>query len=184
MLNIFFPFISGVISLTYIIFSTFYLKSFGKIKDTLILVYALLIIIGITLITQNWTLTNVLLLFILGFFICFLIEAQIKFFEFSILMAMLLITMIVVTEENNLLTIFLALEIQGMCLYALMGSMVDVNIHIEAALKYYILSTLATISFLYGFLYLYANFITVNLVEISNMIMETDLVMKLGLFFF
>lgn len=90
-------------------------------------------------------------------------------FEFPVLILLSTLGMMVMLSANDLLPLFMGLELQGLSLYILAGFSRD-RLHVsEAALKYFILGALSTGLFLYGVSLIYGfagstNFDTLNAV--------------------
>jgi NADH-quinone oxidoreductase subunit N len=75
--------------------------------------------------------------------------------EFYALVCLAVVGMSVMTMAGDLMTLFLGLEIQSICAYALAGYLRRSVTSIEAGLKYFLLGALATAFFLYGTAFLY-----------------------------
>lgn len=87
---------------------------------------------------------------------------QINFFEFFILLSFILLASLLLISCFDLLTAYLGLELQALCLYTLAGIKRDSIFSTEAAIKYFIIGSFFSCIFLFGTLLLYGEFGTVN----------------------
>ena len=82
---------------------------------------------------------------------------KVNTFEFSILILLSIIGMLLLVSSYDLLSLYLALEMQSLCLYVLAAYKRNSEFSLEAGLKYLILSAFSSgilllgISFIYGF---------------------------------
>ena len=74
----------------------------------------------------------------------------IKRFEFSVLMLLSTVGMMVMASANNLMTLYMGLELQSLAIYVLAAFARDDVRSSEAGLKYFVLSALASGLLLYG----------------------------------
>ena len=93
--------------------------------------------------------------------ICFLIQKKyiiqqkINSYEISILMLISLLGLMILISSNHFITLYLAIELQSLCFYILTASQKKSILSIEAALKYFILGSIASGFILFGSSILY-----------------------------
>lgn len=75
---------------------------------------------------------------------------HIESFEFSPLILLATIGMLLMVEANDFIVLFIGLEMQGLCLYILAALNKTQIRSSEAAIKYFVLGALSTCLFLYG----------------------------------
>lgn len=80
----------------------------------------------------------------------YLIQKKLLKFENSILILIALLGLLILTSSYNLITLYLAIELQSLCFYILAASNTRSSLSIEAALKYFILGAIASSFILYG----------------------------------
>lgn len=134
-----------------------------------IIIYLLLIILILTynvencsttlmngvLIINNFTQTIKIIL-ILTSIICFLtqkkylIQQKINSYEINILFLISLLGLMVLISSNHFITLYLAIELQSLSFYILTASQKKSILSIEAALKYFILGSIASGFILFG----------------------------------
>ena len=78
--------------------------------------------------------------------------------------------MMIVVSAHSLLTIFLAVELLSLPIYAMCAIWRHNNFAVEAALKYFIMGAIASAILLYGLSILYGATGTLNLLELTNII--------------
>ncbi len=88
--------------------------------------------------------------------------------EFYTLALFALLGQMIMISGNNLLIIYLGLELMSLALYALVALRRDNNVSTEAAMKYFVLGALASGFLLYGISMLYGATGTLNLNEMSK----------------
>ncbi|MEM7617487.1 MAG: NADH-quinone oxidoreductase subunit N, partial [Pseudomonadota bacterium] len=76
-------------------------------------------------------------------------------FEFSILILLAVLGMCLLVSSNNLLSMYIALELQAMSLYVLLAFRKDHPNNSESAIKYFVLSSLSSALILYGCSFIY-----------------------------
>jgi NADH-quinone oxidoreductase subunit N len=167
-----------------------------------IIIYLLLILLILTfninnisnnvmngvLIINNFT-QFIKIILILSTIICFftqqryIIQQKINSYEINILMLISLLGLMVLISSNHFITLYLAIELQSLSFYILTASQKKSIISIEAALKYFILGSIASGFILFGCSILYViigslNFNTIFLF-ISNIdfLKNTDLLL-------
>ncbi len=75
---------------------------------------------------------------------------NIRLFESPILLIFATLGMFLLISAYDLISLFIALELQSLCIYVLVTSRKDNSLSSEAGLKYFILGALATALYLYG----------------------------------
>jgi NADH-quinone oxidoreductase subunit N len=88
--------------------------------------------------------------------------------EFFVLALMAVLGVMVMISANNLLTVYLGLELQALALYALVALRRDDARATEAAMKYFVLGALASGFLLYGMSMLYGAAGTLDLNELAR----------------
>ena len=88
--------------------------------------------------------------------------------EFYILLLFATIGMMLIASANDLIILFLGIELMSICLYVLAGFMRTKERANEAALKYFLLGAFATGFLLYGIALIYGAVGTTNLTMIRN----------------
>ena len=102
------------------------------------------------------------------------------FFSFSVFGLLLLVS------ANDFLTVYLAIELQGLCFYLLATFQRESEFSAEAGLKYFILGSFSSGLLLFGFLLLYLSSGTTSLeclAKTLTTVSSSTLVSFLGLFF-
>ena len=94
-------------------------------------------------------------------------ERGIPIGEYYTLSLFSILGMMVLVSSNNLLTLFLALELLSLPLYALVAVLRDLPLCTEAAIKYFVMGALATGILLYGFSMLYGITGSLDFTDIS-----------------
>lgn len=80
----------------------------------------------------------------------YLRDAKILRFEFAVLVLLSTVGMMLMTSANNLISLYLALEMQSLALYVLAAFRRDSVFSAEAGLKYFVLGALSSGLLLYG----------------------------------
>lgn len=88
--------------------------------------------------------------------------------EYYILLLFATVGMMLIASANDLIIIFLGIELMSLCLYVLAGLMRTKARSNEAALKYFLLGAFATGFLLYGVALIYGAARTTNLSEIHT----------------
>lgn len=128
---------------------------------------------GITLMAQ----TVILSLAIIISLIMYETAPKDRFFrpEISSLFQMLILGMYTFVSSNDLITVFIGLELSSIGLYAIVGYTQPSQASIEGALKYFILGAFAAAFLLFGFGLLYAGTQTLNLSEMTRLIPDRSI---------
>ncbi len=95
---------------------------------------------------------------------------NISLFEYPILMLFAILGMLIMISSNDLIILYISLELQSLSLYVLVAIKRDSSKAAEAGLKYFILGSLASAIILYGFSLIYANTGYTNFNDISKAI--------------
>ncbi len=88
--------------------------------------------------------------------------------EFYILMLFAIIGMVLMASANDLITLFLGIELMSVCLYVLAGFERTKDRQNEASLKYFLLGAFATGFLLYGIALIYGSVGSTNLDAVSR----------------
>jgi NADH-quinone oxidoreductase subunit N len=91
-------------------------------------------------------------------------------FEFPVLMLFSTVGMMIMASAGNLMTLYLGLELQSLALYVLAGFNRDHLKSSEAALKYFVLSGLASGLLLYGISFVYGFTGTMDLANLRTVL--------------
>ena len=111
---------------------------------------------------------------------------QLNRIEFPILILLSLIGMMLMVASNDILSLFLSMELQSLALYILVAFAREDRNSSEAGVKYFVLGSLSTCIFLFGSSLIYACFGTTNFSEISgaiNQLNEIPLILIIGVVF-
>ncbi|MGA3286408.1 MAG: NADH-quinone oxidoreductase subunit N [Bacteroidota bacterium] len=102
--------------------------------------------------------------------------------EFYILLLFATIGMMLIASANDLIIVFLGIELMSVCLYVLTGFMRTKDRANEAALKYFLLGAFATGFLLYGIALIYGAVGTTNLTMIRNVfaVVSTNILFVIG----
>jgi NADH-quinone oxidoreductase subunit N len=102
--------------------------------------------------------------------------------EFYILLLFATIGMMLIASANDLIIVFLGIELMSVCLYVLTGFMRTKDRANEAALKYFLLGAFATGFLLYGIALIYGAVGTTNLTLIRNAfaVVSTNILFLIG----
>lgn len=135
-------------------------------------------------IQDNFAVLLKVVIYICGFFSFlysrqYLREKRIPFNEFYILGLFSILGMIILVSANNFLTLFLGLELTSLPIYALVALRRDSGICSEAAIKYFIIGTMATGLLLFGLSMLYGATGSIQLEQVAQAITNTLVQQKL-----
>ena len=106
--------------------------------------------------------------------------------EYYVLGLFAVLGMMLMVSANNLLMIYLGLELLSLCLYAMVAFNRDNGNASEAAMKYFVLGAIASGMLLYGMSMIYGATGTLDIAELSDPIMARgtdDIVLIFGLVF-
>ena len=113
-------------------------------------------------------------------------NSQLNRIEFPILILLSLTGMMLMVASNDILSLFLSMELQSLALYILVAFAREDRNSSEAGVKYFVLGSLSTCIFLFGSSLIYACFGTTNFSEISgaiNQLNEIPLILIIGVVF-
>jgi len=144
-------------------------KSFSKLSIlVLLLTFTILINNPITfmLTYQNtfifdFLTTNIKEILIIATVFCLIIseesiiKSRINNFEYFILLLCAVLGLVLLVSSYDLLSLYLAIELQSLCLYVLAASQKDSSFSTEAGLKYFILGSFSSALLLFGMSILY-----------------------------
>ena len=99
---------------------------------------------------------------------------KIKFADMLIIYLLAILSILVLISAGNLLSIYLALEMQALCFYVFVASNKQSMASQDAALKYFILGSFASVIFLIGCSLLYSFFGTTSLVDYNSFFKESS----------
>ena len=103
--------------------------------------------------------------------------------EFYVLGLFSIVGMMLMVSANNLLMIYLGLELLSLCLYALVAFNRDNGNASEAAMKYFVLGAIASGMLLYGMSILYGLSGSLRLSEIAQAVSQADGAQNIGMVF-
>lgn len=170
--------VSIIYSVLYGIISAFS-KEYPLIQKSLIYVSILIFVLTLFLLVQDFHLYNLNLsyfnmtlksddlsflskFFILLFsIIClliikqYLVDKQINNFEYLILILLSVLGFLFITSANDLITLYIAIELQSLAFYILASFKKNSSFSIDAGLKYFILGALSSSLLLFGSSFLY-----------------------------
>jgi NADH-quinone oxidoreductase subunit N len=95
--------------------------------------------------------------------------------EYYALMLFAALGMIFMAQANDLIMVFLGLELMSLCLYVLAGFRLGRFESTEAAMKYFLLGAFASGFLLYGIAFLYGATGSTNLEKMSGFLIESPL---------
>ena len=114
--------------------------------------------------------TTVLLVFIISTVLKSFKSQLLNFFEFFVIILISLLGTFLLVSSLNLITIYLALELQALSFYILSSFKKNSTFSVEAALRYFLSGALASGGFLLGSLLLFAEQGTLNLLDLYSII--------------
>jgi NADH-quinone oxidoreductase subunit N len=116
----------------------------------------------------------------------YLHQEQINRFEYPVLALLAGIGMMLMVSANDLLSMYVSLELQAVCLYVLASFHRDMARSAEAGIKYYVLGAISSAMLLFGASIIYGFTGSTNFGEISSQISdlaENDIAILAGLVF-
>jgi len=111
---------------------------------------------------------------------CFLMSQRyiniqkINFFEYSILILFALLGIFFICSSNDLITAYLAIELQSLSFYIMAAMKKDSAFSVDAGLKYFILGAFSSSLFLFGSSILYGVSGTTNFEDLKNFLFLID----------
>ncbi|MCK4833601.1 MAG: NADH-quinone oxidoreductase subunit N, partial [Gammaproteobacteria bacterium] len=103
--------------------------------------------------------------------------------EFYVLSLFSIVGMMLMVSANNLLMLYLGLELLSLCLYALVAFNRDDGNASEAAMKYFVLGAIASGMLLYGMSILYGLSGSLQLSEIAQAVTQAEGAQNIGMIF-
>ena len=135
----------------YVTLIVLFISQFFILKD---IFYSQLIFDGFFIIDSFGSFLKSLILIGAGLIIFFYLSVSnpksLKRPEFSILFLISVVGMLLMISSNNLLSLFMSMELQSLALYILVSFSRDDFISSEAGVKYFIIGSLSTCIFLFG----------------------------------
>jgi NADH-quinone oxidoreductase subunit N len=101
-------------------------------------------------------------------------SAAVDRFEFPILILFCTVGMLVMASASNMMTLYLGLELQSLCIYVLAAFARDTQRSAEAGLKYFVLGALASGLLLYGISLVYGFTGTMAFASLSRALFGTQ----------
>lgn len=141
---------------------------------------------GFIFILDNFNISNNLILIvkkciiICSFFFLILLNnfkniIKLNIFEYLLIIYTCILALFIIISSNHLFVIFLFIELVNLCVYCLIGLNNNSNSGIEAAYKYFIQSSFATIIGFFGASFIYFSTGTLLLSEISVLVSFNDI---------
>lgn len=177
--------IIGIGSLILLLLSVFFKKDTLQFVTNAALIILTGVLVSITvgtfppgtffydqLVCNSFIVVVKILLIILGILVTFisrhfLKKDGIEVSEYSILVLLAVLGMLIMVSANSFLSLFMGLELQSLSLYILTAIRRDDAKASEAAVKYFLLGSLATGIMLYGITFIYGTVGSVNFPEIK-----------------
>lgn len=172
---------------------TYYLVQFTLVVATVLSIRQFgqpsVITLGNSFIQDDFALLLKIVIYICGFFAFiysrqYLREKRMPFNEFYVLALFSILGMMILVSAYNFLTLFLGLELTSLPIYALVAIRRDSGICSEAAIKYFVIGTMATGLLLFGLSMLYGASGSIQLNEVaqavSNTLNQQRLILILG----
>jgi NADH-quinone oxidoreductase subunit N len=94
-------------------------------------------------------------------------------FEFLILIALTTFALLLLISTNDLISFYLSIEMQSLCLYVLAAFKRTSQLSAEAGLKYFVLGALSSSFLLFGMSLIYGFTGSTNFTEISKSIVNS-----------
>ncbi|MEX1147114.1 MAG: proton-conducting transporter membrane subunit, partial [Sphingomonadales bacterium] len=104
-------------------------------------------------------------------------------FEYPILILLAALGMIMMVSANDLISLYMGLELQSLCLYVLAAFRRDSLVSTEAGLKYFVLGALASGMLLYGSSLIYGFTGTTNFETLATLFSGEGYQASIGLIF-
>lgn len=133
-----------------------------------------------SLINDNYTLTIKIIILICAVIFLTMTKEHVKQyfsdrFEFLILVSLTIFALLLLVSANDLITFYLSIEMQSLCLYVLATFKRTSQLSTEAGLKYFILGALSSSLLLFGMSIIYGFTGSTNFVEITKIIIHNNL---------
>ena len=108
-------------------------------------------------------------IFYLVFIQQYLFDQKLNYFEYYILILTSILGFCLLCCSNDLLTAYLAIELQGLSFYVLSSFKKSSNYSVESGVKYFIIGSFSTIIFLFGTNLIYGISGTISLIDFKNL---------------
>lgn len=99
----------------------------------------------------------------------YLVVQKINYFEYSVLILFALLGIFFICSSNDLITAYLAIELQSLSFYIMAAMKKDSAFSVDAGLKYFILGAFSSSLFLFGSSILYGVSGTTNFEDLKNL---------------
>lgn len=109
-----------------------------------------------------------------------------QFSEYVFLLLNSMVGMMIVAWSNDLMTLFIGIELMSLCLYVLIALSSEERLSKEAAFKYFVLGSFASAIMLYGMAFIYGTAGTTELPKITQVapeLLETNRLFLMGVVF-
>jgi len=103
-----------------------------------------------------------------------LIRNQINNFEYFILILCAILGLLFLASAYDFLSLYLAIEMQSLCLYVLAASKKNSSFSMDAGIKYFILGSFSSALLLFGISFIYGCTGTTNFENLSILLAETN----------
>jgi NADH-quinone oxidoreductase subunit N len=131
-----------------------------------------------SIISNNYTIfiKMIILICIIIFLIISLESVEQEFserFEFLILIALTTFALLILISSNDIISFYLSIEMQSLCLYVLAAFKRTSQLSTEAGLKYFVLGALSSSFLLFGMSLIYGFTGSTNFIEISKSVLNS-----------
>jgi NADH-quinone oxidoreductase subunit N len=113
----------------------------------------------------------------------YIIQQKITFYEQNILFIISLLALMILVSSNHFITLYLAIELQSLSFYILTGSQKQSIFSIEAALKYFILGSIASSFILFGSSIIYMLIGSLNFSNIQLLLLNINFLKNINFLF-
>jgi len=101
---------------------------------------------------------------------------NIKGFEYLILLLFSTLGLLTIISSYDLITMYLGIEIQGLCFYIITNLKFFSDYSIEAGLKYFILGVISSLILLLGSSFLYYGTGTINFLDLNILFYSVNII--------
>jgi NADH-quinone oxidoreductase subunit N len=102
-----------------------------------------------------------------------IVSNQLNHFEYLILILSSVLGLMLLISSFDMLSLYLSIEMQSLCLYVLAASKKDSSFSMEAGLKYFIIGSFSSALLLFGISFIYLSTGTTNFTHIELLLFET-----------
>jgi NADH-quinone oxidoreductase subunit N len=125
--------------------------------------------LSITFLSSSYkTITGLTIVFVLSLGRHFLSVTKLYHYEYDLLLLCSIIALGILTYSNDLLAVYLGIELQGLAIYSLIALYNYSELSLESSIKYFILGAITSCFLLFGISLLYFSFGSISL---SNLIL-------------